>query len=443
MKIGPLEIKLQASNGARPAMGEIGDTGTLIFDNQLMTAQDYNDALNPPQSYDVYDKMRLGDGTVAAALRVIKLPLLNADWKVEPASDSAEDREIAAFIDEGFESMTTSRQATFRQILLHLDYGNAPFEKVWEVRNGLVYLRKLALRHPKSITKWITDDKGGLQGIEQTTAPTFKAVTIPIGKLCVFVHDLEGSNFQGISILRPAYKHWYYVDGLERVQAIGIEKRAGGVDVGRILGEDATDEKRREVEKVLQSVHAHEKFYVTEVADRFEYRVQGIEGDVLDPKDALERHDLRIVRSMITEFLAMGAGSTGSLAMHKDKSSFAMLALGGIANNVAETLNRHLIRQWVDFNWTVKEYPRLQYSHLDARPLAEFADAVLKFSEAKVLHPSPDVEEAVRGILDLPGKPPDLDMPMVPVEEMPTEQLVAQIRANRAELRERRAATQA
>lgn len=447
MKVGPLEINMAATNGTKPSTAEVGNSGTQIFSGQLSPIQDYNDELNPPQCYDVYDRMRLGDGTVAAALRVIKMPLLNADWFIEPASDSAQDKEIAERLETNIKRDTNvSWHAQLRQILLHLDYGTAPFEPVWRVVDGLVELRKLALRHPKTISKWLTDEKGGLAGIEQVTAPDFNPKTIDVSKLVVFVNDLEGSNFHGISILRPAYKPWRYVDGLERVEASGIEKRAHGVDVGKLMGEGITEERRGDAERALMTVHAGEKMYMTEVDGQFEYRVQGIQGDVLDPNTAIVRHQWAIVRSMITEFLMMGSGSTGSLAMSRDKSAFSMMALGGIANNICETIDRHLIRPWVSYNWSVDEYPRLKYSHLDARPLTEFAEAVFKLSQAGVLTRTLDLENAGRSMLDLPPLPADEfeeieQEPASPFSEVPTEAVTAAVRALRLELKRREGVT--
>jgi len=122
-------------------MGELGSTGTQIFGG-LLTQQDYNATLQAPQAYDVYEKMR-NDGQVRAALTAIKLPLLNADWFIEPASDSGKDREIAERIGENLmEGMTVSWRDYLRQALLHLDYGSMPFEKVWWIVEGLVMVRK-------------------------------------------------------------------------------------------------------------------------------------------------------------------------------------------------------------------------------------------------------------------------------------------------------------
>jgi len=423
LKLGPLEIRMAARKPARPPMDEMGATGTSVFGG-LLTQQDYNSALAAPTLYDEYDKMR-NDGQVKAALTVIKLPLLNADWSVEPASDTAQDRMIAEFIEEDLmNGMTISWPDFLRQALLMLDYGSFCFEKVWRLgEDGLVHLRKLAPRMPKTVLFWLVDETGGLAGIKQA-APSaslgLKIVDIPVEKLLVFVNDLEGSNYRGISILRSAYKHHYYKDNLYRVQAIAIEKRAMGVDVGTLQGEARTDEHKDKLERSLMGLHAHEKGFMVEVEEQYKYRLEtGTGGRLLDPQEAIEHHDLRIVRSMIAEFVAMGAGSTGSLAMHRDKTSYLLLALGGIANYICETVCKHLIRQWVDYNWPgVTEYPHLRYSRLEQRDVAVFADAVQKLTTSGALTADPTLEEEARSLLSLPELEAPMDGEMPPPEVM-------------------------
>jgi len=279
LKLGPIELRspvqMASRNGvkpAKPSVDEIGATGTQTFGGQLMQ-MDYNVTLQGPQGYAEYDKMRLSDGQVKAALTVIKLPLLNADWYVEPASDSPLDKEIAERLERGLkEEMTTPWQAMLRQILLHLDYGSMPFEKVWEVRDGLVMLRKLAPRLPRTITQWLIDEKGGLAGIKQgaSFSSGWKEVDIPVEKLLVFVNELEGSNWRGISILRAAWKHWLYKEGYERVQSIAIEKRATGIDHGILLGEGVTEDRRRGQDRVLVELRAQEESFLVTGAGQTE-----------------------------------------------------------------------------------------------------------------------------------------------------------------------------
>jgi len=177
-----------------------------------------------------------------------------------------------------------------------------------------------------------------------------------------------------------------------------------GVDVGTLQGEARTEDHKAAMERSLMGLHAHEKGFMLEVEEQYKYRLEtGTGGRLLDPQEAIEHHDLRIVRSMIAEFVAMGAGSTGSLAMHRDKTSYLLLALGGIANYICETVSKHLIRQWVDYNWPgVTAYPRLRYSRLEQRDVAVFADAVEKLTKSGALTADPTLEEEARTLLSLP-----------------------------------------
>lgn len=416
MKLGPWTISRTAhmaaprqERRARIDQGELGSTGTTIFGGLVQSAE-YNPELQGVAGYDIYDRMRLGDGQVRAALQVMKLPLLRSEWTLEPASDSAADKEIAEFIEYDLKHMSLSWNDWLRQVLLCLDYGNMLFEKVWELREGMIHLRKLAPRLPRTITKYVADKAGGLAGVEQqaTTATSFQTVPIPVEKLLIFVHELEGSNWRGISMLRTAYKHWYFKDGMYRVDAIAKERRGVGVDVGTLKG--AVDTPRRsEAETALMSLRAHEKQFVVEIDDEqdgFAYRVEGQgRGGLADSMSSIEHHDLRILRSILAEFLAMGEAGSGSLAMHRDKSSFFLMALGALADLVVDTANSYLIEPWVDMNYQVEEYPKLVYSRLDRRDVKELAEAVAWLMDKGALSPTRETEEALRETLELPPLP--------------------------------------
>lgn len=410
VRIGPFVVGLAKDPKAGQEalrLNEIGASGSQIFGGVLGDA-DYNTRFQGTRSFDEYDKMR-NDGQVRSVLEAVKLPLLNADWYIEPPSDKPQDREIAERMDRQLrEGMSHTWRSFLLQALLHLDYGVMPFEKVWELRDGLIMPRKLAPRLPRTVMEWQVDETGGLKAIKQQTwkASTFASVEIPVGKLLVFVNEFEGSNWRGRSLLRSAYKHWYYKDNLYRVQAIALEKRSLGVDVGTLKGDAINAERKREAERLLMGLHAHEKQFLLEIEDQFTYRMENGQagGRLLDPLPAIEHHDLRIVRSILAEFLAMGAGSTGSLAMHKDKSAFFMMALGGIANNVTDTTQSHFIRPWVDYNWMVDEYPQLRHSRLEVRNVVEFAEAVDKMAGVGALTPDESLEGEARALLDVPPR---------------------------------------
>ena len=405
----PARLARVAAPKAPSGPPEIGATGTDTFAGMLGDT-DYNSDLRAPALYDEYDRMRLSDGTVRGGIEAIKQPLMAAAWFIEPASDSAEDVEIAEFVQANLidGGMTTSWDDTLRNILLFLDYGSMPMEPVWEIRDWrgspAVWLRKLAPRLPATITEWLLDDNGGLRGIVQDVikGTLTEQLTIPREKLLLFVHQQEASNFRGHSILRAARKHWDIKRKLEIVDAIGIEKRNNGVDVGTMKG-PKDDALKLAGEKTLMTVHSHDKSYVQEHEDKWVYRVQGIEGQTLPAKDSIDYHDRMILRAMMVEFVALGSGTgAGSFAMHKDKSSIFMMALGGMAKLITNAFNNYLIPQWVGRNWSTDQYPKLAHKRLDTRDATGLANAVAGLVNAGTLKNTEQLEDSLLGELDLP-----------------------------------------
>lgn len=407
---GRHDLALTPTQANRPRLNlsEVGATGHVISAGLLME-EDYNSDLRSPQLYHTYNRMRKSDGQVRAALSVIKLPLLSVDWHIDPASEDEHDIEVAEWMEDRLMNMTITWHNLLRQALLHLDFGNIPFEKVWEIKDNLVSLRKLAPRMPYTISEWRVDETGGLKDIQQNAwrANGFEVKTIPVEKLLVFINELEGSDYKGQSILRSAYKHWYFKDKLYIIDAIAKERRAVGIDVGTLKGSNVTQDDRLELENALMTLHAHEKQFMIEQEERYSYRVEGHQGTLASSMESIEHHDLRILRSVLAEFLAMGAGSSGSLAMHKDKSSFFIMALEAIAQNVCDTFNRYLIPQWYDYNWAPSEagYPKLIHGRLDTRDVGALAEAVSKFMASGALTAGPEIEEEVRDVLGFPEMP--------------------------------------
>jgi len=221
----PFSFTLNLSRGpehivAAGAGGELGYTGEHIgkktsgvpFGAGIIDKQDYNPDLRGQRLYDEFDKMRLSDSQVKGMLQAIKLPLLGATWEFEPGEDTPEQVAIADWLTDQIHNMSSSWLTTLRHILLHLDYGVMPFEVVYEITDDAVFsrpmvrLRKLAPRMPRTIKEWVVDEHGGLAGIVQQV-PTLKGqedIPIPVEKLIIFIHEQEGSNYKGTSLLRAA-----------------------------------------------------------------------------------------------------------------------------------------------------------------------------------------------------------------------------------------------
>lgn len=398
--------KLPAVNPivVRPPYREIGAPGQMISGG-ILRAVDYNPDLQPPRLYDTIDRMR-NDGQVSGLMSALKLPLLNVDWRINPASDDAADVAIADWLYKNLGAMSNSFESVLYQVLLYLDYGCMPFETVWELDSqNLITLRKLAPRLPKTISYWHVDENGGLQYITQLAykASSIQPVDIPISKLLLFTNNQEGSDYRGKSLLRPAYKHWYFKDRMYIIDAIAKERRAVGVDVGTLKGNDLTDEDESDLQYALMGLHAHEKQFFIEQEERYTYRIEGLQGRPLAILDSIEHHDRLILRSVLAEFIALGSQSGGSFALSRDKSSFFTMSLNAIGKHIADVFNRHLIPRWVDYNWSVNgNYPKLVYSRIDSRDIDALSNAIQKLQTSGFINPTSADEESLRDTLELP-----------------------------------------
>lgn len=390
----------------KPQKVELGATGTVLFAGQL-TEVEYNPDLRGEKAIKVYEKMRRSDGQVKAALLACELPLRAARWDIEAASESRRDQQIAQFVRENlFDQMTITWDDFLRHILLMLPFGFSVFEKVWEIVDGKYRWRKLAPRLPKTIWKWKMDPEGGLEEITQATwkDDQYQFIPIPVEKLLVFTLEREGSNYAGISLLRAAYKHWYYKDVLYRIDGIAAERHGVGIALFKLPSTattEGTDSDLGKISKIGESLHTHERSYVA-LPEGYDFDLKGVAGQLHDIMRSIEHHDMEIARSILAQFINLGSKEVGSYALSQDQSGFFLMALRAVGKNICDTMSRHAIKQLVDYNWDVDRYPKLVVSGLEQRDLAAYSKAVTDIVNAGLILPDRAIEAELRTLLRLP-----------------------------------------
>lgn len=401
MKIGPFTL-----TKGKPQKIELGATGTAFFAGQL-AEEEYNPDLRGEKAINVFEKMRRSDGQVKAALLACELPLRAARWDIQAASDSSKDQEIASFVRQNlFDWMTITWDDFLRHILLMLPFGFSMFEKVWELKDGKYRWRKLAPRLPRTLHEWDIDAEGGLKGIKQATwkGGSYVFPYIPVEKLIIFSLGREGSNYRGTSLLRAAYKHWYYKDVLYRIDGIAAERHGVGIAVFTLpptATEEGEDSDYGKINRIGQSLHTHERSYVA-LPNEYGFDLKGVTGQLHDIIRSIEHHDMQIVRSILAQFINLGASEVGSYALSQDQSGFFLMALRAVGVNICDTMNRYAINQLVDYNWDVEHYPKLVVSGLEQRDIGVFAKAVADFVTAGVILPDRQMEAEVRTLMRLP-----------------------------------------
>ena len=393
---------------------EIGSPGTQIFSG-IITGEEYNTDLTGSAGRAIYEKMRRSDGTVSAAVRVCVLPLLRANWTVEPASEDKQDKLIAEHVQENlFGGMTITWESFLRQALtLMLSFGFSMFEKVYEVRDdNKYYYKKLAPRLPRTIYKWYVDDEGELTGIQQLTwkGESYEFIDIDAKYLVVFTNDKEGSNFEGSSLLRPAYQHWYYKSNMYRIDAVAAERHGVGLPVFKHPA-GASQDDRDALDSIGKQLHSHERMYVR-LANDYDFDIVGAgSGKVKDIIKSIEHHDQQISRSILAQFLTLGSDGTGSYALSRDQSSFFLMALQSVGANIRDTMDRYVIKPLVDLNYNVDHYPKLSHGSLETREIQKYAQAVSQMATSGIITPDLELENEVRTLWNLPERKEPEEVP--------------------------------
>lgn len=386
---------------------EIGDSGVPIF-NGIIVTDEYRPELRGRIAFKTYDEMRRGDATVHAGLMAVKYPIISVSWSTESGGEDDVDQQAKELVDYNFTEVLNWRE-TLTEMLTMLEFGFYVAELVfdWRSVNGVdrIVLTKVAYRKQTTIHAWVQQD--GTPGITQAKS-TGELVSIPQDKLIILSHQKEGDNYEGISILRSAYQHWYYKKTFYQIDAVKHERQALGV-VKIKYPKGADTAMRDEAKRAAANVRANERAYIEE-PDGWDINFMDMQANTTaDPKDSIAHHDRQILKNMFVQYLDIGSSkSSGSLAASNDQRPFTEMQDQAIVEQIAAAVNDIIVKKIVDLNFTVTDYPKLKPGRLAKEDLAAIADAVQKLTAAGYLTPSDEDEEYTRSLLHYPDMNEDI-----------------------------------
>lgn len=385
-------------------------------------ADEINVALIWPNNLRIYDQMNRQDSQVAAILRAVTLPIRRAKYRVDPAGARATVVKVVsqdlglpvAGQDPG--KAPARRRGGFswsehlRQALLELRYGHMFFVRTYDVTSGMARLNTVSPRMPRTIYQLKIGLDGSLQAIEQlapigSPSPT---VEIPMAYLVPYVNEMEGANWTGTSLLRPAYKHWLIKDRLLRVQAQAIDRNGMGIPVykGDPDQEGADRDAGLDTATSIRSGD-NSGTWIPAGAD---LKLMGVEGNVPSAMDPINYHDQQIARAMLAHFLNLGtqtSSATGSYNLGSTFQDFFAMSLQTIADHVCDVVTQYIIEDLVDQNWGSSEpAPRLVCDDIGAQHDAT-AQALLMLAQAGVLDPDMPLKQFIRQTYNLPANDPE------------------------------------
>lgn len=392
------------------------------------TRREYNADLFGYKGLRVYDKMRKSDGTVRGTMRLAKTPVLAAQWGIKPASDSTRDVNIANFVwDNLCNWMSMSWSQFVTESLLMLDFGYYMFEKVFDygenVTNdprarGKVVWKKFAPRHPMDVKEWFFDLNGGPLSVDMWSPPvwpgeatdgqgipnTFQGgtiqafsrwINIPISKLLVFSFDKEAGNIEGISILRSAYKHWYFKDNLYKIDAIQKERHGIGIPVVTLPVGYSNDDLKL-ADQLGRNLRTNDRAHVV-LPPLWTLAFAELKGHPVDCIPSIKHHDQMIPQGILGQFMA-----TEKTDIEEQHTIF-LKATRFSADIILDTVNKYAIPQLVDYNWIRSVYPQVYAKRIGEQEDWRTQSFTLRnYVGAGIIVPDDALENQIRDEMGLP-----------------------------------------
>jgi hypothetical protein len=376
-----MATKKRLSEGAAKSI--LGVAGDNTRTGQIR-ADEFIPELRGKNAIRKYREMRDNDSTIGAVMYAAEQVLRDVKLKVEPANDTEEAKREADFVESIFDDMDHSLDDHIAESLSSLSYGFAWFEVVYKRRvgptkrspkknskytDGRMGVRKIACRAPWTVSRFDVEPKSGdVLGIYQDVGYGSGKHYIPTTKSLYYRTTVLNGDPSGRSILRNAYSSYVYLNNLQSIEAIAVERELAGIPVARIpseyLSSDASAAQSGFVgnlQQILRDVKFNEQGYIITPSDTYpdkdgsptNIRLVDIElmssngKRNLDIDPIVRRYQHDIARSVLSEFLMLGGGNNGSYALSKSKTDLFLRALESYIQAIVDVLNKQLVeRLW-------------------------------------------------------------------------------------------------
>lgn len=374
---------------------QIGTTGLKRYGPYIY--EEFLPELRWPRAGKIYQEMADNDPVIGAILYLAEMLIRGTTWSVEPASTKAADVEAATFLKSCMDDMEMSWPDTISEILSMLTYGFSFHEIVYKVRrgpfersrryrskysDGRIGWRVLPVRSQTSLNGWIFNAENEAVAFEQIAEPDYNKVIIPFNKGLLFRTRVTRDNPEGKSLLRNAYRPWFFKKHFEEIEGIGIERDLAGFPVLqspdgldlwneddptmcalRTRAEELVANVRRDSEEGVLLPYGWELKLLTSGSSR-----------QIDIGSTIERYDNRIAITMLSDIILLG-NKSGSFALADTKQSMLAASLQSQLLNIADVFNTDAVpRLFRANNFTnITEFPKIIPGQIQTPSLKEVA----------------------------------------------------------------------
>lgn len=242
--------------------------------------------------------------------------------------------------------------------------------------------------------------------------PDYKWTPIPLAKCILYRTRAERNNPEGRSILRGAYKPYYFSKNIEQVEAIGIERDLAGMPVIHVpeTGSTEEDDPLSDVNKAAKIVRNLRRDEQDGVVLPFGWTLDLLSANgshTIDTETVIKRYETRMLLSCLSQFLMLGQDKVGSMALSKDQSDFFTMAVNAIADNIADTFTKQGVQPLLKYNGMDTDGITMTHTNAGDVNLAQIADFLSKVQAVNLITWTGQDEAWLRDVANLPEMTPD------------------------------------
>lgn len=407
---------------------ELGRIGQRQFGGVIY--EEFLPELRGKRGIAVYNEMSENDDIVGAILFAIEMLIRQCSWNVEAGGGTGKDKEAADFVKSCMDDMQDTWIDTISEILSFLTYGWSFHEIVYKRRmgntkdqrtrskfkDGLIGWQKLPIRAQDTLYQWEYDNQDNLLGMTQMPPPHYGMFTIPIEKALLFRTKKRKGNPEGRSILRNAYRSWYFKRRIQEIEGIGIERDLAGLPVVYAPENfDLWDENipnnviaRNHLESMVRNIRRDEMEGVV-LPHGYKFELLSTGGTrQFDTNVIINRYDTRIAMTVLADFIILGHEKTGSWALSSDKTELFAVAIGAFLDIICETFNSQGIPTLIDMNGQhfsgITAYPKMTHGDIEDADITKVSAFIKDMTGIGVLVPDDGLEDYIRQVGHLPER---------------------------------------
>ena len=426
---------------------EIGSTGLKVFSGVI--EEEFLPALEGTQALEIYQEMSDNDPVVGAMLFAVEMLIRNTEIKIIPKDESPAALESAQFVTECLHDMEKTFSETTNDMMSFISMGFSIHEEVYkrrmgphqtnpklksEFNDGKIGWQKLPTRDQKTISKWDIGQHGELLGLWQQAPNQPEQVYIPANRFLHFRVNSKKDNPESKSVLRNAYRPWFFKKHTEELEAIGLERDLAGTPKGQLpseyMAESASPAQKRLYRqmKILASnskAGRQANFILPSDRDAGGNLLFDLEllssgngkGKNFDTGAIIARHNSNIAQTILADFILLGQQAIGSFALGSSKTKLFAVAIGVWLKTIADVFNKSAIpRLFAVNNMDIASLPRLEFGDIEDPDLKPIADYFSQLINAGAIVPDEALEDHLREQAHAPARPDGLAKPgMVPV----------------------------